>query len=35
MTLLAILFMSTAVLSVVMLAAWCYFQVLKNPDEEP
>jgi hypothetical protein len=32
MTILAILFMSTAVLSVVVLAVWCYYQVLKKPD---
>jgi hypothetical protein len=35
MTILAILFMSTAVLFVVVLAAWCYFQVLKAPDDKP
>jgi hypothetical protein len=34
MTVLAALFMTTAVLFVVALAAWCYYQVLKKPDSK-
>ncbi len=31
MTMLAVIFMSTAVLSVVVLAIWCYYKILKKP----
>lgn len=31
MTILAILFMSIAVLSVVVLTIWCYYHILKKP----
>jgi hypothetical protein len=32
MTTLAVIFMSTALLFVVVLAVWCYYQILKKPD---
>jgi len=35
MTILAIIFMSTAVLSVIVLAIWCYYHVLKKPGGKP
>lgn len=33
MTMLAVLFMGTAVLFVVILVAWCYYRVLVHVDE--
>lgn len=37
MTVTAIVFMSTSVLAVTVLAGWCYYRVLKKPagGEEP
>lgn len=35
MTTLAMIFMFTAVLSVIALAAWCYYQILKKPALNP
>jgi hypothetical protein len=35
MTVLAVIFMSTAVLSVVVLTIWCYYHVLKKPGGKP
>lgn len=33
MTILAMLFMCTAVLSVVVLTSWCYYRILRRPDK--
>jgi len=33
MTVLAIMFMGTAVLFVVILTIWCYYQILKKPKD--
>ena len=34
MTTLAVLFMSTALVFVIGLATWCYYQILRKPPEK-